>query len=626
MKNRAEKGNRTGQLKALLKIIGYMFELYRKELTLVIVFIIISTLCMVRGTLYIRQLIDEFILPNLNSSHMDYSQLLKMIGMMALTYLAGIAATYMYERYMVIATQGTLKELRDRVFIKMEKLPLKYFDQNPHGDIMSVYSSDIDTLRNMMMESFAQTISAAITIMSVLISMFILSFALTVYAILMLKMMVMITRTITKRSSRNFKRQQQNIGKVNGFTEEILEGLKVVKVFSHEKESAKEFDVLVEELFESTNNANKYANILGPVIGNIGNINFVLTAVFGSILAIKGIGGFTLGGLASFLQFTRTLNQPVMQISQQINVFMLAAAGSERVFEILDQEEEFDEGFVTLVNADISENGEITESGKHTGKWAWKYPHSDGSITYEKFLGDIVFENVDFGYTEEKTILHDITLYARPGQKIAFVGATGAGKTTITNLINRFYDIQKGKIRYDNINIEKIRKSDLRSSLGIVLQDTHLFTGTIADNIRYGKLDATEEEIVEAAKLANADHFINHLPKGYNTVITGDSLSQGQKQLLAIARAAIANPPVLILDEATSSIDTRTEKIVQEGMDKLMKGRTVFVIAHRLSTIKNSDVIMVLDQGRIIERGDHKELLAKRGTYYQLYTGGFENQ
>ncbi|MBP6125637.1 MAG: ABC transporter ATP-binding protein [Leptotrichiaceae bacterium] len=616
------------QLKSLLKLIKYMMKYYRLQFIFVIILIFISTISMIIGTLFIREVIDGFIIPNIGNKNIDFSPLIILIGKMCLVYMTGIVSTYSYARIMIGVAQGTLKRLKDDLFTHMEGLPIKYFDTNAHGDIMSIYSSDVDTLRNMITESLAQTISALITIISVIISMFILSIHLTIFAIFMITLIISSTKYLSKKSSKNFREQQENIGKINGYIEEILEGLKVVKVFSYEKEVSEKFSNLNEKLFNSANNAHKYSNTLGPVVGNLGNINFVLTAAIGSFLAIGGISGFSLGALASFLQFTRTLNQPISQISQQLNTFILASAGSERVFKLLEESNEFDEGYVTLVNTEIDENGKITESEKYTGKWAWKHPHSDGSITYEKLLGDIVFENVDFGYNEEKTILHDINLYAKRGQKIAFVGATGAGKTTITNLINRFYDIQKGKIRYDGINIEKIHKSDLRRSLGIVLQDTHLFYGTIYDNIRYGKLDATDEEVIEAAKLANAHQFIKHLPRGYDTYLSGDgsNLSQGQRQLLSIARAAIANPPVLILDEATSSIDTRTEKIVQEGMDKLMTGRTVFVIAHRLSTIKNSDVIIVLDHGKIIERGNHDELINQKGTYYQLYNGGFENQ
>ncbi len=616
------------QLKSLLKLIKYMMKYYRLQFIFVIILIFISTISMIIGTLFIREVIDGFIIPNIGNKNIDFSPLIILIGKMCLVYMTGIVSTYSYARIMIGVAQGTLKRLKDDLFTHMEGLPIKYFDTNAHGDIMSIYSSDVDTLRNMITESLAQTISALITIISVIISMFILSIHLTIFAIFIITLIISSTKYLSKKSSKNFREQQENIGKINGYIEEILEGLKVVKVFSYEKEVSEKFSNLNEKLFNSANNAHKYSNTLGPVVGNLGNINFVLTAAIGSFLAIGGISGFSLGALASFLQFTRTLNQPISQISQQLNTFILASAGSERVFKLLEESNEFDEGYVTLVNTEIDENGKITESEKYTGKWAWKHPHSDGSITYEKLLGDIVFENVDFGYNEEKTILHDINLYAKRGQKIAFVGATGAGKTTITNLINRFYDIQKGKIRYDGINIEKIHKSDLRRSLGIVLQDTHLFYGTIYDNIRYGKLDATDEEVIEAAKLANAHQFIKHLPRGYDTYLSGDgsNLSQGQRQLLSIARAAIANPPVLILDEATSSIDTRTEKIVQEGMDKLMTGRTVFVIAHRLSTIKNSDVIIVLDHGKIIERGNHDELINQKGTYYQLYNGGFENQ
>ena len=622
-KNSGSKGK---QLKALLRLIAYMFKLYKFHFIAVLVFILLSSLCMVVGTMYTKQLIDGYITPNIGNPNIDFAPLVKIILSMGAAYLIGMISTYLYERLMIVAAQGTLKNLRDDVFSHMEKLPIKYFDTHAHGDIMSVYSSDIDTLRNMITESLAQIISAVITVVSVLTSMFILSIPLTIFTLVMVILTISVTRNISGKSGKNFKDQQVNIGAVNGYIEEMLEGQKVVKVFSYEEEAKSKFDILNEKLFESSNNANKYGNILGPVVGNLGNINFVLTASIGSFLAISNIGGFTLGGLASFLQFTRTLNQPISQTAMQINSVLLAAAGAQRVFQILDEKPEVDEGYVKLVNADIDENGNIKEVDKHTGIWAWKHPHEDGTISYERLLGDVVFENVDFGYNESKIILHDINLYAKPGEKIAFVGATGAGKTTITNLINRFYDIQNGKIRYDGINIQKINKSDLRKSLGIVLQDTHLFSGTVADNIRYGKLDATDEEVRAAAKLANAHHFIKHLPKGYDTYLSngGANLSQGQRQLLSIARAAIADPPVLILDEATSSIDTRTEKIVQEGMDKLMKGRTVFVIAHRLSTIRNSDVIMVLEQGRIIERGNHDELLQQKGTYYQLYTGGFE--
>ncbi len=618
--------NRGKELKALIRLLGYMFKLYKFQFIAVIILILLSSLSMVVGTMYTKQLIDGYITPNIGNPNIDFAPLLKIIGAMTAIYSAGIICTYLYEKFMIVAAQGTLKQLRDDVFSHMERLPIKYFDTHAHGDIMSVYSSDIDTLRNMITESLAQIISSIITVISVLISMFILDIPLTIFTLIMVVIMLSTTKSITAKSGANFKDQQENIGVVNGYIEEMLEGLKVVKVFSYEEEAKKKFDILNEKLFESSNNANKYGNILGPIIGNLGNINFVLTASIGAFIALSGIGGFTLGGLASFLQFTRTLNQPISQTAQQINSVTLAAAGAYRVFKVLDEKPEFDEGYVKLVDAEIDNKGNIVEVDRHTGIWAWKHPHEDGSTTYERLLGDVVFEDVDFGYNENKIILHNINLYAKPGEKIAFVGATGAGKTTITNLINRFYDIQNGKIRYDGINIQKINKSDLRKSLGIVLQDTHLFSGTVADNIRYGKLDATDEEVYAAAKLANAHHFIKHLPNGYYTYLSngGANLSQGQRQLLSIARAAIADPPVLILDEATSSIDTRTEKIVQEGMDKLMKGRTVFVIAHRLSTIRNSDVIMVLEQGRIIERGNHDELLKQKGTYYQLYTGGFE--
>ena len=593
---------------------------------MVVLLILISSLATVASTLFLKTLIDDYITPFLGQSNPDFMPLLKVIGVMAVIYYTGTLSTYLYNRMMVFIAQGSLKKVRDDMFEHMEKLPIGYFDTHPHGEIMSLYTNDTDTLRQMISQSLPQLISSVITVISVFISMIILSIPLTLVALFMIFVMFKTIKSIGGKSAMYFGKQQQDLGKINGYIEEMMEGQKVVKVFCHEEETKIKFDELNEKLRDSSDKANTFANILMPIMGNLGYINYVLTAIVGGVLAIGGIGGFTIGSLASFLQLTRTLNQPIGQMSQQFNAVIMALAGAERIFEMLDQKQEVDEGYVTLVNAKIDKNGNIEEVNERTGLWAWKHPHSDGTITYTRMLGDMVFDDVDFGYNEKKTILHNITLFAKPGQKVAFVGATGAGKTTITNLINRFYDIQDGKIRYDGININKIKKDDLRRSLGIVLQDTHLFTGTIADNIRYGKLDATDEEVYAAAKLANADTFIKHLPNGYDTKITGDgaNLSQGQRQLLAIARAAIANPPVLILDEATSSIDTRTEAIVQDGMDKLMEGRTVFVIAHRLSTVKNSDVIMVLEQGRIIERGNHDDLIAKKGKYYQLYTGAFE--
>ena len=613
---KSQKSESKNQIKGLIRLLGYMFKHYKIRKLFVIAFICLSSFGMVVGTMYSKELIDGVIIPNIGKNNPEFlKSLISIIFKMITVYAGAVACTYIYEVFMIYIAQGTLKKLRDDVFIHMESLPIKY-------------SSDIDAFRNMMVESLSQVISSIITIISVLISMFILNVPLTFFVVVMIIIMIVTTKTISAKSSKNYTAQQRNIGIVNGYVEEMIEGLKVVKVFSYEKKADERFNKLNTALFNRANNAMKFANILGPAVGNLGNINFVLTSVLGSIIVFNNIAGFTIGGLVSFLQFIKVINQPVSQIAQQLTSVILASAGAQRVFNLLDQTPEQDNGYVTLVNANIDENGNITETEKHTGAWAWKYPHSDGTISYERLMGDVVFEDVTFGYNDEKTILHNINLYAKPGEKIAFVGATGAGKTTITNLINRFYDINSGKIRYDGINIEKIKKHDLRESLGIVLQDTHLFSGTVANNIRYGKLDATDEEVRAAAKLANADHFIKHLPQGYDTYLSGDgsSLSQGQRQLLSIARAAIADPPVLILDEATSSIDTRTEKIVQEGMDKLMVGRTVFVIAHRLSTIKNSDVIMVLDQGKIIERGNHDELIAQKGTYYQLYTGGFENQ
>lgn len=615
-------------MKTLKRLLGYVFKEYKFQFLFVVICILISSLATVASTLFLKTLIDDYITPFLGQSNPNFGPLLKTIGMMAIIYYIGTFSTYLYNRIMIVVAQGSLKKIRDDMFEHMEGLPIKYFDTHSHGEIMSLYTNDTDTLRQMISQSLPQLVSSVITVVSVFISMIVLSLPLTLVAVVMIFVMFRVIKVIGGKSSLYFGKQQKDLGKVNGFIEEMMEGQKVVKVFCHEDESKIDFDKLNDDLCDSAYKANTFANILMPIMGNLGYINYVLTAIVGGILAIGSVGGFTLGALASFLQLTRNLNQPISQMSQQFNAVIMALAGAERIFELLDEKHETDDGYVTLVNAKVKENGELEEVKERTGIWAWKHPHSDGTITYTRMLGDMVFDDVDFGYDDKKIILHNIKLFAKPGQKVAFVGATGAGKTTITNLINRFYDIQDGKIRYDGININKIKKDDLRKSLGIVLQDTHLFTGTIADNIRYGKLDATDEEVFAAAKLANADTFIKHLPQGYDTMITGDgaNLSQGQRQLLAIARAAIADPPVLILDEATSSIDTRTEAIVQEGMDKLMHGRTVFVIAHRLSTVKNSDVIMVLEQGRIIERGNHDDLIEQKGKYYQLYTGAFELQ
>ncbi|WP_238859639.1 ABC transporter ATP-binding protein [Clostridium sp. YIM B02569] len=613
-------------LKILKRLLAYILKEYKFLFFMVLVTIIISSLANVIGTLFLRNLIDDYITPLLNKPESDFGPLLKMIITMAVIYYVGVISTYIYSRIMIVISQGSLKRIRDDMFAHMENLPIKFFDTHAHGDLMSLYTNDTDALRQMISQGIPQLLSAIITVVSIFASMIYLSIPLTGVEIIIILLMFRVTKIIGAKSGKYFGLQQKDIGAVNGYIEEMMEGQKVVKVFCHEEEAKANFDRLNDMLFNSANNANKYANVLMPIMGNIGYINYVAVAIFGSVLAIGAFGGFTLGGLAAFLQLTRNFSQTINQMAQQFNFVIMALAGAERIFKLLDEKKETDEGYVTLVNAKENEDGELEECKERTGIWAWKHPHEDGTITYTKLLGEVVFDDVDFGYNDEKIILHNIKLYAKQGQKIAFVGATGAGKTTITNLINRFYDIQDGKIRYDGININKIKKDDLRRSLGIVLQDAHLFTGTVADNIRYGKLDATDEEVVAAAKLANADTFIRHLPNGYDTVLTGDggSLSQGQRQLLTIARAAIADPPVLILDEATSSIDTRTERIVQEGMDKLMKGRTVFVIAHRLSTIKNSDVIMVLDQGRIIERGNHDDLIKEKGKYYQLYTGAFE--
>ena len=616
------------EAKAIFKrLFAYILKKYKFHCMAVVILIFINSITGVIGTLFMKNLIDDYIRPYLNDRNCDFGPLFKVLLIMAFIYYIGVASSWIFNRIMVNVTQGTLKNLRNDLFEHMEKLPIKYFDTHAHGDIMSIYTNDIDTLRQMISQSIPQFISSIITVVSIIIAMIFLSVPLTMVTLFMVGIMFLATKKIGSKSGEYFIKQQKNLGTLNGFIEEMIEGQKVIKVFCHEEDSLEQFNKLNEDLYESADNANKFANILMPVIGNLGYISYVLTAIIGSIIAIAGFRGFTIGALASFLQFNKSFSQPVSQMSQQLNFIVMAMAGAKRIFALLDEEVEADDGYVELVNAEISEDGSIKECENRTGVWAWKHYHkADNTTTYTKLHGEVVFDHVDFGYNSEKIILHDIELYAKQGQKIAFVGATGAGKTTITNLINRFYDIQDGKIRYDGININKIKKPHLRRSLGIVLQDTHLFTGTIKENIRYGRLDASDEDVIAAAELANADHFIKHLPEGYDTVITGDggNLSQGQRQLLAIARAAIADPPVLILDEATSSIDTRTEKIVQEGMDKLMEGRTVFVIAHRLSTIKNSDVIMVLDSGRIIERGNHHSLLEKKGTYYQLYTGMLE--
>ncbi|MCI9377783.1 MAG: ABC transporter ATP-binding protein [Eubacterium sp.] len=609
--------------KLLKRLLSYVFQNYGAACILVVICILISVLANVQGTLFLKTLIDVYIMPLIGSENPDFSGLLHAIIRVGGFYAIGVLSTFAYTRIMIYVTQGSLRRLRDDLFAHMEKLPIRYFDTNSHGNIMSVYTNDIDTLRQMISQSMPQLLSSGITILSVFISMIRLSIPLTGVTILMVVLMLVVTGKVAGASGSYFIAQQANIGEVNGYIEEMMEGQKVVKVFCHEEESTKRFLELNEKLFDSSYKANQYANILMPLIAQMGNISYVLCALAGGILALNNIGGFTVGGLASFLTFNKSFNMPISQVSQQLNSIIMAMAGAQRVFALLDEQPETNDGYVTLVNAK-EENGKLMESDERTGIWAWKHFHKDsGTTDYIRQQGDLVLDGVDFGYTEEKTVLHDIRLYAKPGQKIAFVGSTGAGKTTITNLINRFYDISDGKIRYDGININKIKKEDLRHSLGMVLQDTHLFTNTVMENIRYGRLDATDEEVIAAAKLANADGFIRRLPKGYDTVLQGDgaSLSQGQRQLLAIARAAVADPPALILDEATSSIDTRTERIVQDGMDKLMKGRTTFVIAHRLSTVKNSDCIVVLENGCVIEKGTHEELLEEKGKYYQLYTG-----
>lgn len=618
-----KQANKKNLMPLLKRVLGIMLREYKVQFGLVVALILGAALATLRGTLFMRDLVDVYIKPIIGVESPDFGPLAHALLSLALVYLIGLLCSYGYNRLMAIISQGTLKKIRIELFSKMESLPIKYFDTTPHGDIMSVYTNDVDTLRQLIGQSVPQLVNSTVTIVLTFISMVCLNIPLTILTLCMVAVMLVAASKLGGMAGTYFIKQQSSLGKVNAYIEEMMEGQKVVKVFCHENENIEQFRAINQELRESTKNANKIANILMPVNGNLGNISYVLCAVLGAVLALNGMGSLTLGTLVSYLNLNRNFTQPVTQVSQQFNSIIMALAGAERVFKLLDEQPERDDGHVQLVNAKKRPDGSLMVVGVRTGLWAWRQPHHDGSVTLTELEGGIMFDDVDFGYSDEKIVLHNINLFAKPGQKIAFVGSTGAGKTTITNLINRFYDIQDGKIRYDGININKIKKADLRQSLGIVLQDTHLFTGTVMENIRYGRLEATDEECVAAAKLANADSFIRRLPDGYQTVLTGDgaNLSQGQRQLLAIARAAVADPPVLILDEATSSIDTRTEQLVQEGMDRLMKGRTTFVIAHRLSTVRNSDCIMVLEQGRIIERGTYDQLIEEKGRYYQLYTG-----